>query len=331
MRTIQKLSAYNTSIAYKGYKSALSTWFGFALFVIGGGFVAYNGLRKGDVSTGLIGGGLAVLYMVLMYFILRSSVYVPQKTFLWARRDKEALLKYVRVSFYLGIAILLICGVLVLLNVFEFRNSVRFVGYLIGGLVTTYVLIKSMKVHSDIDYGTNLELSELLNIQIDEKIVASYQNFDSSGANRRKNDNIIVVTNRKLFFAVFNGTNWMVLNKLLVDIVKIGITGKDTNSYLKLVFSDDTTLGLRLDLFDKITTTPQLFIRQFLIALDATLLGYDLASSSSRRRVSVSNSNGNSELADLSGTQSRNIELNSNIINELKSSEEVKPGRILEI
>ena len=47
----------------------------------------------------------------------------------------------------------------------------------------------------------------------------------------------------------------MTLNKLLSEIVKIGIARNDVNSYLKLVFADNTSLGLRLDLYEKITTT----------------------------------------------------------------------------
>ena len=51
----------------------------------------------------------------------------------------------------------------------------------------------------------------------------------------------------------------MTLNKLLSEVEKIGIARNDVNSYLKLIFADNTSLGLRLDLMKKITTTPQLF------------------------------------------------------------------------
>ena len=98
---------------------------------------------------------------------------------------------------------------------------------------------------------------------------------------------------------------------------------------MKLVFADNTSLGLRLDLYEKITTTPQLFVKQFLSTLDASLLGYDIVSSNSRRRVSISNEN--STLANNFGNQTRSIEINPTLVNELKSSEEIKSGRILEI
>jgi len=98
---------------------------------------------------------------------------------------------------------------------------------------------------------------------------------------------------------------------------------------LKLVFADNTSLGLRIDLYEKITTTPQLFIKQFLTTFDASLLGYDLVSNNSRRRVSISNEN--IAESNKSVNQSRNIELNPTLVNELKASEEIKSGRILEI
>ena len=329
MESIKKISIYKTAIEYRGNKMAFGTWFGFIFFCVGGGFLAYKSTNNGDIKGGVIGLVLAILYLLLLFFILTSNTYVPQKTFWWERRDKETMMKYLRYLFYVLSIILALCCILLFLDILKFQNILRPLGYVLGGMVTTYFLIKSMKVHSDIDYVTNQELSELIGLKIDEKIVASYQNFDSSKANRKKNDNLIVVTNRKIFFAVYSGTNWMTLNKLLSEIVKIGIARNDVNSYLKLVFADNTSLGLRLELYEKITTTPQLFIKQFLSTLDASLLGYDTIGSNSRRRVSISNEN--STLANNFGNQTRSIEINPTLVNELKTSEEIKPGRILEI
>ena len=119
-------------------------------------------------------------------------------------------------------------------------------------------------------------------------------------------------------------------SQLLSEVEKIGIARNDVNSYLKLIFADNTSLGLRLDLYEKITTTPQLFIKQFLTTLDASLLGYDtIIGSNSRRRVSISNENGT--LANNFGNQTRSIEINPTLVSELKVSEEIKSGRILEI
>mgnify|MGYP006906269055 CR=1 FL=1 len=133
-----------------------------------------------------------------------------------------------------------------------------------------------------------------------------------------------------IFFAIYDGTNWSSLNKLINEIDKIGIARNDVNSYLKLVFADKTMLGLRLDVYDKITTTPQLFIKQFLSALDANILGYNVMPKSSRRRVSVSNSK-KDESTNNMVVNVRNIELNNEIIQELKHAKELKPGRNIEI
>jgi hypothetical protein len=192
-----------------------------------------------------------------------------------------------------------------------------------------YLYSKSLKVHSDIDYTANELLSDVIGLNIDEKIVASYQNFDSSKPKQKKDDNLIVVTNRKIFFAVYSGTNWMTLNKLLSEIVKIGIARNDVNSYLKLVFADNTSLGLRLELYEKITTTPQLFLKQFLNTLDDSIIGHNVVNKNSIRRVAIFKEN--TTLANISHNKTRSIELSPTLVEELKSSEEIKSGRILEI
>jgi hypothetical protein len=329
MKSIKIISIYKTSIEYRGFKMAFGTWFGFIFFCGGGGFIAYSAFSKDQIKEGFVGLGMALLYLLILFFLLRSRVYIPKKSFWWERRDKEVMLKYTKYSFYLLLAILVLCIILGFTNILEFRKSLRMLVSTLGGLITLYFFIKSIKVHNDIDYAASEELSGLLDFQFDEKIVASYQNFDSSEDKRKKNDNLIVVTNRKIFFAVFNGTNWMTLNKLLSEVEKIGIARNDVNSYLKLVFADNTKLGLRLDLYEKITTTPQLFVKQFLSTLDAYLMGYDVVSSNNRRRVSISQEN--ASVDNNSSNQKRSIELNQTLVNELKTSEEIKSGRILEI
>jgi hypothetical protein len=199
--------------------------------------------------------------------------------------------------------------------------------------VPLYFLLKSIKVHGDVDYVANDALLEVAEVNVDEKVIASYQNFDNTKSEYKKKDNIIVVTNRKIFFAVFNGTNWLKLNKTFSDIYKIGIGGSNqqNNCYLKLVFFDNTTLVLRLDLYDKITTTPQLFLKQFLNALDSYLLGYDVVPTTSRRRITVSTEQAGEQSVTQTVTPAvRKIELNTTISKAIKEAEEVKPGRILE-
>ena len=126
---------------------------------------------------------------------------------------------------------------------------------------------------------------------------------------------------------LFSNSETLALNKLFNQIEKIGIIQNEYNSYLKLIFSDMTSIGLKLELYEKITKTPQLFIKQFLSTLDTSLLGYDLVSSNSRRRIS----NENSSAVNNYGHQTRSIEINPTLVSELKLAEEIKSGRILEI
>lgn len=261
---------------------------------------------------------MAILYLGIKYFYIPGN-YIPNKSFFLERLTKEKI----NTISLVGLSLTII-GLIV-----SYIWKGHFYYQYILVFIVFYLYSKSLKVHADIDYTANELLSEVIGLNIDEKIVASYQNFDSSKPKQKKDDNLIVVTNRKIFFAVYNGTNWMTLNKLLSEVEKIGIARNDVNSYLKLIFADNTSLGLRLDLHEKITTTPQLFVKQFLNTLDASLLGYDVVSNNSRRRVSISNEN----IAETnkSGKQSRNIELNPTLVSELKASEEIKSGRILEI
>ncbi len=298
-------------------------YLGIPIFVIGSLFMAYKGMGNGEsinIFYGIVG---AVLFGAVGISLFRGGEYKPGKSFFYERMNKEKLSKLV---IYMAIALSIFCLSLFLL---DGKQGMRTIGYCITGFVGLYYWSKSIKFHEDIDYEANEFIAELIGLNVDEKIVASYQNFDSAKAKRKKNDNLIIVTNRKIFFAVFNETNWMTLNKLLSEVVKIGIARNDVNSYLKLVFADNTSLGLRLDLYEKITTTPQLFIKQFLSTLDASILGYDVVSSNSRRRVSISNEN--ASVANNSSNQTRSIELNSTLVKEFKSSEEIKSGRILEI
>lgn len=323
MRQIEKLPQIKMISEYRGSSFLYLIYLGIPIFVIGGMFMAYNGFDSGKFINVFYGILCVVFCGAVGISVFRGGAYEPEKTFFYERMNKEKLSTYI---IYSAIAISVFCLIVFLL---DGKQGIKTIGYSIAGFVGLYYWSKSIKFHEDIDYDANEFLAELIGLSVDEKIVASYQNFDSSKAKRKKNDNLIVVTNRKVFFAVFNGTNWMTLNKLLSEVVKIGIARNDVNSYLKLVFADNTALGLRLDLYEKITTTPQLFVKQFLSTLDASLMGYDVVSSNNRRRVSISQEN--ASVDNNSSNQKRSIELNQTLVNELKTSEEIKSGRILEI
>lgn len=323
MRQIEKLPQIKMISEYRGSSFVYLIYLGIPIFIIVGLFMVYDGLVN-EKYINIFYGAMCVMFLgAVGVAVFKGGVYEPEKSFFFERMDKEKLKKFIK---YSAIAIAAFCLIVFLLDGKQGKNSI---GYLVAGFIGLYYWSKSIKFHEDIDYEANEFIADLIGINVDEKIFASYQNFDSSKVNRKKKDNLIVVTNRKIFFAVYNGTNWMTLNKLLSEVEKIGIARNDVNSYLKVVFTDNTSLGLRLDLYEKITTTPQLFVKQFLSTLDASLLGYDVVSNNSRRRVSVSNEN----IAETykSVNQSRNIELNPTLVSELKASEEIKSGRILEI
>jgi hypothetical protein len=298
------------------------------LFIVVFTFLLYNGIKRNnfeDIIMSIFGlilfGGVGIF----AYFkMLKGGDYVPGKSYSEFRQNKKSINNKIAISFL----------IILLINIIGFiYNKNNYFSYWLGpSIATLYGLFhyrKSVKFHEDIDYESNEFISDLIGVSINEKITASYQNFDSTKDKSKKNDNLIVVTNRKIFFAFFNGTNWMTLNKLFSEIEKIGIVQNEYNSYLKLIFSDKTSLGLKLELYEKITTTPQLFIKQFLSTLDASLMGYDVVGSNNRRRVSIFHDN--ESITHNSRNQKRSIELNPTLVNELKTSEEIKSGRILEI
>jgi hypothetical protein len=280
---------------------------------------------SGEVFIGLL---VTIVFGLIAVAIFKGGEYKPGKSFRMERLDKQVLNKYIKYSAIGLVAFILIFILIIILIGGERPNLwIWMIDSIIVSGVGLYYFAKSVKFHEDIDYESNERLAELIGEKVDEKIIASYQNFDGNETKRRKNENIIVVTNRKIFFAVFNGTNWMTLNKLFSGIQQIGVTHNDVNYFLKLVFTDNTSLGLRLD--EKMTTTPQLFIRQFLTALDSYLLGYDAVPTTSRRRVSVET--GTAEAKNQPAVKTCIIELNTALINDLKQAEAVQPGRVLEL
>ncbi len=322
MGQIEILPQIKIIAEYRGKSFIYLIFISMLFFLIVGPFMAYDGLNGKyiNIFIGVLLFFSSIIGAILMF---KRGIYKPEKSFFSLRMQKNKVNKYIK---YSALALSLFCLIMLLL---DFKLGIKTIGYSIAGFVGLYYTAKSIKFHEDIDYEANEFIADLIGLSVDEKIVASYQNFDSSNDNRKENDNLILVTNRKVFFAVFNGSNWMTLNKLLSEITKIGIARNDVNSYLKLVFVDNTSLGLRLDLYEKITTTPQLFVKQFLSTLDASLLGYDVVSNNNRRRVSISNEN--TSKSNNTSIQSRSIELNSTLVSELKASEEIKSGRILEI
>jgi hypothetical protein len=331
-RTIRKIAPIKVMAGYHGkiITSLLCVGLFFLLFV-GIGMISF-GVDENDITCIILAISLTCLLSGTLFFLFRGSKYVPNKSFFGCRWTKEKLQRITKLL--IPIAIVLLVVVFTINIISEGIGKALSQSFIVIGvfLVPSYYLLKSIKVHGDVDYVANDALLEVAEVKVDEKVIASYQNFDNTKSKYKKKDNIIVVTNRKIFFAVFNGTNWLKLNKTFSDIYKIGIGRKElSDCYLKLVFFDNTTLGLRLDLYDKITTTPQLFLKQFLNALDSYLLGQDAVPTTSRRRITVSTEQaGEQSVTQTVAPAVRKIELNTTISKAIKEAEEVKPGRILE-
>lgn len=94
-------------------------------------------------------------------------------------------------------------------------------------------------------------------------------------------------------------------------------------------------------LYDKLTSNPYLFVKQFLETLDAYLLGYTISNRSDRRRVSVDtksisqdspkqSTDINEETVD-SPSQTRKIDINESILKDIKQGVSVEPGRTIEL
>ena len=265
--------------------------------------------------------------IAICYILNSGGKYIPEKSFFLWRTSKENLLK-VKKYFTIGGAVLI---VLISLVDFKIQNIL----YLLSVLLAYYIISKSFRVHEDVDYVTNNEVSDLLGMEIDEKIQASYQNFDSTSI--KKGSNMILLTDKKLYFAYFENEKWSLVNKGLGDIRKIGRLSTDgganflsTSCFLYIVFSDETSVGLHMNLNNKITSNPDLFFKKFLTTLDTFLLGKADEKIASRRRVSINNAPQPSADTNEGSTNVRAIDISNTIVENLRNAVPVEAGRVLE-
>ncbi|MBQ8365595.1 MAG: hypothetical protein IJX41_06915 [Bacteroidaceae bacterium] len=287
-------------------------------------------------SIQLVMGGLFFLSFatLFLYFCIKGdSDYVPGKSFRWSRITRDGQMK-------LSIWSVVLMG---LLSIYLFICG-RWGGLAqsLGALVLIYYFINSLKIHEDVDYVTNQAMEEMLGVDIDEKVCASYQNFDNTRKKQRKGDNLFVVTNRKVFYATYNGTSWMILKRQLQELKKIGWVGSAHSagkSKLYLEFIDNSSVCIRMDMMEKLTSNPSLFFKQFLNVLDAYVSGYDLVKNNSRRRVSVTPITNNTAKTEEMNTYTQtannarkvNLELSESVIAQIKTGDEITGGRKIEL
>lgn len=291
---------------------------------------------KGETTEDAVIGGLCFLFFTVMgivfvYKSIHKSVYVPGKTFPKYRSGNDALKK----KYMLAIGIFTFLFIVTAILYWGFDvDAVKQMPWLsLGAIGVLWYILKSMKVHEDIDFSTNQELEEIMGMDIDERVLGSYQNFDSSKTKRKKNDNLIVVTNRKIFYAKYTGKQWISFTKRMSEITAIGIlvTGQqEEDLFMKLKFADHTSLGLKMELMDKLTSNPVLFVRCFLNALDASILGESVVAPR-RRRVTAGASQPHTEAAQEDTAGFRKIDLSPSDLSGLSASEKYAPGRQIEL
>ena len=314
---IKPINLYSSMMGEsKGALMNVLMWVALPIFLLVSIFMLFggNGFER-------IVGGLAFLFSgAVAITVFSGGNYKPEKSFFFYRLSKK---KMRMINLYGGIAAILFIIVLAILY------GLRYGLYGLTLPFVIYYINKSYQFHEDVDYVTNMEVSELLGMEVDEKILASYQNYDSSDV-IKPGSNMMLVSDKKVIFAIKKDFNWEIVNKKINDIVKIGHGTYDDKTYLKLVFSDKTTIGLHMGLYDKFTSNPSLFFRKFLIILDAALLSKTDERIASRRRVSVNNEPKPSVSSNDEDIDVRTIDLSETILNNLRNATIVEPGRTLD-
>lgn len=311
--------------SFKGSMMKVMMWISIPVWLLASVLVAFiaDNLILGIVAF------LALLMGVAATIVLFSGgKYKPEKSFFFWRLSKGKMSKLYKYFTIGGVIII------VLLSLYEFK--VQNVFYLIAVLIALYAAQKSFAVHEDVDFVANMEVSDLLGMEVDEKIQASYLNFDTSNK-PSDGSNIMLLTDKKLLFAFYDGSKWSLMNKFLKDIAKIGrintegvVNLTSSSSCLYVEFIDNTNLILHMNLYDKLTSNPDLFFKKFLTTLDAVVLGKTDEKIASRRRVSVNNEPKPSVSDNNEGIDVRTIDISDTILGNLRDATPIESGRTLE-
>lgn len=302
------------------------------VFVVGGAWVFLEGLKNGQKSQAIMGFICLFFFGVGSVLFAPSRKYIPGKTFQGYRNKKLNT----RTAVYYGYAIIIfICSVFAVLVP---KDMLKALGYGVVGIVGIYYYSKSLKFHADIDFSTNEYLATALGFPAGEKILLSYQNFDAGEV--EAGCNAFAATATKLIVASFDGNVWEKLSRDLNQISRIGIIGDESqNYYVKLQFNDGADALLRIGLYEKLTSNPVLVVRRLLETIDASLLSDNgTLKTAPRRRVVVSSAAPISISEDVAPESTRaamvpvrKIEVAPDVLNAIRSAEEVAPGRRLEL
>ena len=303
----------------KGSMMKVVMWISIPIWLLASVLVAFI---ADDFIMGIVAFLALIMGVAATIVLFSGGKYKPEKSFFFWRLSKDKRLKLYKYVTVGGVVIF----ILISLNGFKVQHVVN----LMILLMTFYYVQKSFSVHEDVDFVANMEVSDLLGMEVDEKIQASYLNYDSSEA-PSKGNNIMLLTDKKLLFAFYDGSKWSLMNKFLRDVVKIGRINLPSNSScLYVEFNDDTNLCLHMNLYDKLTSNPDLFFKKFLTTLDAVVLGKTDERIASRRRVSVNNEPKPSVSVNEEGNDVRTIDISDTIISNLRDATPIESGRTLE-
>lgn len=284
----------------------------------------------------VLGAVLLLISIVWVFTLLYGGSYKPGFSFIWWRvKRKHMLILYRIIAILILLFLLLIViskfiykGFSVEQDFVTLLKLVTVIGIVFSGI---YTMIHSFKIHEDVDYIANQEASELLGMELDERIQASYEKLGV----------ILIVTDKKIVFINEGRKQNSVLSKEIKEISEIGIVTSimtfedffNSDIYLFLVFSDDQTkIRIKMSLDDKITSNPDLFIRKFLTRLDNVLLGKTDKIIKSRRRVSISaNRKSEDKPSNCGLNPNRSIDLSETIQKKLQNPVQVKSGRVLNL
>jgi len=278
---------------------------------------------------------IVIFFVWALLFNFSERKYKPYKSFMALRGSKERIKK---ITTYGGIAaIVIIC--LILYFFYTQENKIQsWMGYAFTGILgiayAIYYTNKSFKVHEDVDFVTSSEMENIVGVEIGEKIQATYQNFDSSISDGPQDDaNLMIVSDKKIYFSFIENGKWSFVKKKLNEIVKLGIFDDSNNNqkiHLKLLFSDETSIMLHMETYGKATSNATLFLRKFLEVLDAVVLGTVDEKISSRRRVSVNQETKPVESQQSENKEVRRLDLSEDVMDKLRNATPVESGRVLE-
>ncbi len=275
MKTIKVISYAKMSTLANGKIYFVMSYIATLFFLLGCIFIlSYILFFNGDGDYIDVLASILFSFMLggLLYLFHRGETnYVPKKSFKWLRTTKEGFKK-------ITIRYLIFC---VLLFVFCFYKGKEAWLFILGAVGIYFVFndfIKSLENHEDVDCGLNKTMGKIFGTDIDEEIYGSYQNFDYTIEGRKTGDNLLVITKRRIIYAAYNGSTWMILKRQFGELNKIGFINCKSSMYeytLALQFSDETCVRVKMDVGEKRGANPILFFKNFLNVLDAYIIDND--------------------------------------------------------